>query len=178
MNPAAHLPGPPFSILFGIGENPCLMTCGLVDLFNNLKMWSRFSSTAALLFRSCSSGVRPVISFGLSHSWICLPVADSAKRRKQVRPADAPTQPIHSFSPASGHRVGKRWKRYWRRGRDSNPRYPFGHAGFQDRSHQPLGHLSASDSILHAGSYLSRAWFVVDAFRRGESTNGAGKRKL
>ena len=30
----------------------------------------------------------------------------------------------------------------WRRGRDSNPRYPFGHAGFQDRSHQPLGHLS------------------------------------
>ena len=32
----------------------------------------------------------------------------------------------------------------WRRGRDSNPRYPFGHAGFQDRSHQPLGHLSGS----------------------------------
>jgi hypothetical protein len=30
----------------------------------------------------------------------------------------------------------------WRRGRDSNPRYPFGYAGFQDRSHQPLGHLS------------------------------------
>ena len=32
----------------------------------------------------------------------------------------------------------------WRRGRDSNPRYPFGYAGFQDRSHQPLGHLSAT----------------------------------
>jgi hypothetical protein len=31
----------------------------------------------------------------------------------------------------------------WRRGRDSNPRYPFRYAGFQDRSHQPLGHLSA-----------------------------------
>src|SRR5216684_545483 len=30
----------------------------------------------------------------------------------------------------------------WRRGRDSNPRYPFRYAGFQDRSHQPLGHLS------------------------------------
>ena len=30
----------------------------------------------------------------------------------------------------------------WRRGRDSNPRYPFGYAGFQDRCHQPLGHLS------------------------------------
>ena len=26
----------------------------------------------------------------------------------------------------------------WRRGRDSNPRYPFRYAGFQDRSHQPL----------------------------------------
>jgi site-specific DNA recombinase len=31
----------------------------------------------------------------------------------------------------------------WRRGRDSNPRWSFPHAGFQDRSHQPLGHLSA-----------------------------------
>ena len=34
----------------------------------------------------------------------------------------------------------------WRRGRDSNPRYPFGYAGFQDRSHQPLGHLSGNRS--------------------------------
>ena len=31
----------------------------------------------------------------------------------------------------------------WRRVRDSNPRYPFGYAGFQDRCHQPLGQLSA-----------------------------------
>ena len=30
----------------------------------------------------------------------------------------------------------------WRRARDSNPRYPFRYAGFQDRSHQPLGQLS------------------------------------
>ena len=35
----------------------------------------------------------------------------------------------------------------WRRGRDSNPRYPFGYAGFQDRSHQPLGHLSAGHRL-------------------------------
>ena len=27
--------------------------------------------------------------------------------------------------------------------RDSNPRYPFGYSGFQDRRHQPLGHPSA-----------------------------------
>ena len=33
-------------------------------------------------------------------------------------------------------------KTNWRRGRDSNPRYPSGYAGFQDRCHQPLGHLS------------------------------------
>ena len=36
----------------------------------------------------------------------------------------------------------------WRRGRDSNPRYPFGYAGFQDRCHQPLGHLSADTTIV------------------------------
>jgi hypothetical protein len=40
-----------------------------------------------------------------------------------------------------------RSKNLWRRGRDSNPRYPFGHAGFQDRSHQPLGHLSATRTL-------------------------------
>src|SRR5262249_12129858 len=32
----------------------------------------------------------------------------------------------------------------WRRGRDSNPRYPSGYSGFQDHRHRPLGHLSAS----------------------------------
>ena len=35
----------------------------------------------------------------------------------------------------------------WRRERDSNPRYPFGYNGFQDRRHQPLGHPSASARI-------------------------------
>jgi hypothetical protein len=30
----------------------------------------------------------------------------------------------------------------WRRGRDSNPRYPCGYNGFQDRRIQPLCHLS------------------------------------
>ena len=38
-------------------------------------------------------------------------------------------------------------KSHWRRGRDSNPRWGFPHAGFQDRSHQPLGHLSAAHSV-------------------------------
>ena len=31
----------------------------------------------------------------------------------------------------------------WRRERDSNPRYPFGYIGFQDRLFQPLTHPSA-----------------------------------
>src|SRR5271166_109466 len=31
----------------------------------------------------------------------------------------------------------------WRRERDSNPRYPFGYNGFQDRLFQPLTHPSA-----------------------------------
>ncbi len=30
----------------------------------------------------------------------------------------------------------------WRKGWDSNPRYPCGHAGFQDRCLKPLGHPS------------------------------------
>ena len=35
----------------------------------------------------------------------------------------------------------------WRRGRDSNPWYPSGYSGFQDRRHRPLGHPSASDAV-------------------------------
>src|SRR5436309_14450976 len=31
---------------------------------------------------------------------------------------------------------------YWRKGWDSNPRYPCRHAGFQDRCLKPLGHPS------------------------------------
>ena len=38
----------------------------------------------------------------------------------------------------------------WRRERDSNPRYPFRYAGFQDRCHQPLGHLSTPGTLVSA----------------------------
>ncbi len=34
----------------------------------------------------------------------------------------------------------------WRRGWDSNPRYPCGYSGFRDRPVQPLRHLSVSES--------------------------------
>src|SRR5882757_593245 len=33
---------------------------------------------------------------------------------------------------------------YWRKGWDSNPRYPCRYAGFQDRCLKPLGHPSVS----------------------------------
>src|SRR5213596_3350562 len=39
----------------------------------------------------------------------------------------------------------------WRRERDSNPRYPFGYNGFQDRRHQPLGHPSAVSIVAGLG---------------------------
>jgi hypothetical protein len=34
------------------------------------------------------------------------------------------------------------FNRFWRKGWDSNPRYPCRHAGFQDRCLKPLGHPS------------------------------------
>src|SRR5438309_4385748 len=53
----------------------------------------------------------------------------------------------------------------WRKRRDSNPRYPFRYASFQDWSHQPLGHssflkfsmpaaTSAKDSVTRHRSLL------------------------
>jgi site-specific DNA recombinase len=36
----------------------------------------------------------------------------------------------------------------WRRERDSNPRYPFRHNGFQDRRYQPLTHPSAWGAVF------------------------------
>jgi hypothetical protein len=45
--------------------------------------------------------------------------------------------------------------REWRRERDSNPRYPFGYNGFQDRRHQPLGHPSAAADFDSTASRVS-----------------------
>ena len=47
----------------------------------------------------------------------------------------------------------------WRRERDSNPRYPFGYNGFQDRRHQPLGHPSKPGAVHYriTGRCASRA---------------------
>ena len=55
----------------------------------------------------------------------------------------------------------------WRRERDSNPRYPCGYSGFQDRLFQPLTHPSAPASLLlilrrrrHCDSFVT----VTDCF--------------
>ena len=59
----------------------------------------------------------------------------------------------------------------WRRERDSNPRYPFGYNGFQDRRHQPLGHPSATGPPSVPGTLTPSAVptyrfppFAIDAF--------------
>ena len=36
----------------------------------------------------------------------------------------------------------------WRKGWDSNPRYHFWHAGFQDQFLKPLGHPSVTEVII------------------------------
>ena len=40
---------------------------------------------------------------------------------------------------------------FWRKGRDSNPRYVLPHAGFQDRYLQPLGHPSVLSMNVGGG---------------------------
>ena len=59
----------------------------------------------------------------------------------------------------------------WRRGRDSNPRYPFGYAGFQDRSHQPLGHLSGGYRFMKPGAL--HGFSLV--YNSGKSISGLGE---
>ena len=65
-------------------------------------------------------------------------------------------------------------KRSWRRGRDSNPRYPFGYAGFQDRSHQPLGHLSA---VCRSSSIVRRIVLIDSAASGPTHPDGAQTEK-
>src|ERR1700735_2352347 len=52
----------------------------------------------------------------------------------------------------------------WRRGRDSNPRWPLSQSGFQDRRDRPLCHLSDDKLAAPALASLSEGWH-----RRGGS---------
>src|SRR5712692_5048188 len=52
-----------------------------------------------------------------------------------------------------------------RTGRDSNPRYPYGHTGFRDRPFQPLTHLSTAN------------WRTVNSLRRTDAQGRTEKRQ-
>ncbi len=60
----------------------------------------------------------------------------------------------HSSQQSRKHHKPLRSKSLWmpltgqRRGRDSNPRYPFGHTGFRNQHDKPLCHLSGYTSVL------------------------------
>src|ERR1700680_5125770 len=78
--------------------------------------------------------------------------------------------------------LGRAGKGRWRKGWDSNPRYPCRHAGFQDRCLKPLGHPSvlriqglskmparAIDLIATGlpppiGDFVSSLYSIVDLF--------------
>ncbi len=55
-----------------------------------------------------------------------------------------------------------------RRDRDSNPGYPCGHSGFQDRCDRPLCHLSGTESSGSVGSVklVLGSWFLVLGYGR------------
>src|ERR1043165_603337 len=78
-------------------------------------------------------------------------VPSSARRpRGHQPPQGTPASPAASSGPRSAavrppltmNKAGPEWIS-WRRGWDSNPRYPFGYNGFRDRPLQPLAYLSA-----------------------------------
>ena len=83
----------------------------------------------------------------------CVPRSRSRKGRRFVRRGGRrkPTSQRSSIGQASVFRRksvpmagrGPLWRGPWRRGWDSNPRYPQGHNGFRDRPNRPLWHLSA-----------------------------------
>src|SRR3954451_11557453 len=52
-----------------------------------------------------------------------------------------------SPSPPLTAVISKCCRKSWRKGWDSNPRYPCRHAGFQDRCLKPLGHPSISSRL-------------------------------
>jgi hypothetical protein len=68
---------------------------------------------------------------------------------------------------------GQKWtsmEKNWRRERDSNPRYPFRHNGFQDRRYQPLTHPSAGENSTGFTSLLQ--------FDRTSPSPGSSKPRL
>ena len=80
----------------------------------------------------------------------------SAKKFADTENGDGslvPNPPVCGVSDALKGTVSKT-ENDWRRGRDSNPRYPCEYIGFRDRRDRPLRHLSAPGSLK--GGELSR----------------------
>src|SRR6516225_7173459 len=65
----------------------------------------------------------------------------------------------------------------WRRERDSNPRYPFGYSGFQDRLFQPLTHPSAGAliTVYQVRESCSTYGFTCGSGLRGFSRGPGGE---
>ena len=69
------------------------------------------------------------------------------------RPFDPPrfqrgAIPLGDLSKLKSQILNLRFKNNWRRGWDSNPRYPLEYNGFRDRPIQPLSHLSAETCLF------------------------------
>src|SRR5207302_11093465 len=60
----------------------------------------------------------------------------------------------------------------WRRERDSNPRYPFGYSGFQDRPFRPLTHPSAANKRGFSPVYNSHPCVSRRLYLHSGRTNG------
>src|ERR1700733_12068258 len=62
---------------------------------------------------------------------------------------DSRTRPLNNIkAPPKGMLL------YWRRGRDSNPRYRYRHTAFREQHLQPLGHLSVIDYFNRSAAIL------------------------
>ena len=80
----------------------------------------------------------------------CSPSPTTATSLKAQLPSGTSRRrdPAELSGPLPDGQVLSVLEKRWRKRRDSNPRYPFRYASFQDWSHQPLGHSSSPDSIM------------------------------
>ena len=73
-------------------------------------------------------------------------------RRALFRPGDADRDQSYFLFGTTEEQLDFLRKGFWRRGWDSNPRYPRGHAAFRVRCFRPLSHLSTRQVVWPAGA--------------------------
>lgn len=91
----------------------------------------RFQLSSHMSLRSKPSSEPTVPSYGLRFD---------CEERRRIKEYSLPAKALILLEIPNGGE--HRRTLYWRKGWDSNPRYPCGHAGFQDRCLKPLGHPS------------------------------------